>query len=110
MFDDCYKLMTTRNLFANEYNLQIQLVGEGFKNCQLRDVSGMFSNSGLFGIIPYRLFFMKKSDNTINQTITNMDKIFYGCWCLGYDSERKIDLELVLRGLGTSESPYIYSS
>ena len=110
MFDDCYKLMTTRNLFANEYNLQIQLVGEGFKNCQLRDVSGMFSNSGLFGIIPYRLFFMKKSDNTINQTITNMDKIFYGCWCLGYDSSRKIDLEFVLSGLGTSESPYIYSS
>ena len=107
MFDDCVKLMTTRNLFANDHNLKIQLVGEGFKNCKLKNVSGMFSDSGLFGVIPYRLFFMTNPDNTIRRSVTNMYRVFANCWCLGYDSTREIDLEFILSGDGTAERPYV---
>ena len=100
MFDDCRSLKTTRNLFNGCNNLKIQLIGEGFKNCQLKDVSGMFSNSGLFGIVPYRLFFMNKTNldgsKSIVKTIANMSELFSGCWCLGYDKNRKIDLKKVL--------------
>jgi hypothetical protein len=45
-------------LFENSYNLDISLIGEGFKNCNLTDVSGMFRGSSVFGMIPYRLFYM----------------------------------------------------
>lgn len=94
MFDDCTSLRTTKNLFNGCNNLKIKLVGEGFKNCQLTNVSGMFQNSGLFDIIPYRLFFMEKIKNgvrSINRTIENMQDIFKGCWNLGYSSDRVID-------------------
>ena len=83
MFEDTIALKVTRNLFNGCNKLKIQLVGEGFKNCALTDVSGMFTNSGVFGVIPYRLFFMSKTnvDNSksISKTITNMSGIFNGC-------------------------------
>lgn len=100
MFNDCISLQTTRSLFEGCHNLKIQLVGEGFRNCKLSDVSNMFANSGLFGVIPYRLFFMDKDNGdgtrSIVRTITTMSGVFSGCWCLGYDSTRKIDLESYL--------------
>ena len=94
MFDDCTELLITKNLFHGCTNLKIQLVGEGFKNCKLEDVSGMFERSALFGVIPYRLFFMEKVVNgvrSLRKTITNMTNVFNSCWNLGYDQTREID-------------------
>lgn len=96
MFDDCVSLQNIRRLFSGCNNLKLKLVGEGFKNCALSDVSYAFENSGVFGMIPYRLFFMAKSKSdgskVINQTITDMAGVFSGCWCLGYDETRTIDV------------------
>lgn len=101
LFDDCTSLQVTRNLFLNCNNLKIKLIGEGFKNCQLTDVSGMFSNSGLYDVIPYRLFFMRTENQngskSIKRSITNMSGLFSGCWCLGYDINREIDTTTILR-------------
>ena len=83
MFDDCVSLRTTVGLFSNCYDLKIKLVGEGFKNTQLVNVSRMFENSGLYGTIPYRLFFMRIDNGngtyTLRKTITDMSNIFNGC-------------------------------
>ncbi len=96
MFDDCISLTNIKSLFSDCYNLKLKLVGEGFKNCALQDVSYAFSNSGVFGTIPYRLFFMSKTNSdgskSINRTITNMEGVFSGCWCLGYDETRTFDI------------------
>lgn len=89
MFDDCVKLSNISKLFKNCHNLKLSLAGEGFKNCALTDVSEAFSYSGVYGMIPYRLFFMKDS-NGIKQTITNISNVFAGCWNLGYDNTRVI--------------------
>lgn len=100
MFDDCINLKITKNLFLNCNYLKIKLVGEGFKNCQLTDVSSMFENTSLYGNIPYRLFFMSQNngDNTysLKKTIENMTNVFNGCWCLGYDSDRIVDFNRIL--------------
>lgn len=95
MFDDCVELTTIKNLFNGCNNLKIKLVGEGFSKCKLSDVSYAFKNSGAFGMIPYRLFYMADEDG-IKQTITNMEGVFEGCWCLGYDETRKIEIGGVL--------------
>ena len=83
MFDDCVSLQITKNLFSGCYNLKMQLVGEGFKNCNLTNVSGTFRNSGVFGAIPYRLFFMEKSNpdgsKYISKTINDIENLFQGC-------------------------------
>lgn len=96
MFKDCVSLTNIKSLFSGCYNLKIKLVGEGFTNCILSDVSYAFENSGVFGGIPYRLFFMShdNSDGTksITQTITNISGVFKGCWCLGYDEQREIEI------------------
>ena len=106
MFDDCISLQITKNLFAGCYNLKMQLVGEGFRNCILSNVSGMFKNSGVYGTIPYRLFFMDKlnpnGSRSLVKTITDMENIFQGCWYLGYDYNRKISIGQTLdSNLGT---------
>lgn len=95
MFDDCISLQVVKGFFEGCHNLKIKLVGEGFKNCSLTDVSSMVANSGVYSMIPYRLFFMYKSD-TINQTITTMADVFRGCWCLGYDITRVVDVDSAL--------------
>lgn len=96
MFDDCVSLTNVKRLFSGCQNLKIKLVGEGFKNCALTDVSNMFENSGVFGMIPYRLFFMYKEDSDgtkrISRTITNINNVFKGCWCLGYSEDRTISI------------------
>lgn len=96
MFDDCTALSNTSSLFEGCYNLRMTLVGEGFKNCKLSNVSSMFSNSGVLGMIPYRLFFMSidngDGSKSIRQTITDISKVFDGCYYLGYDSSRKLNI------------------
>lgn len=79
IFKNNTKLQSISNLFSNSQKIKIRLVGEGFKNCVLKDVSGAFSRSGVFGVIPYRLFFMVDSDNKLRRTIENMENIFRGC-------------------------------
>jgi hypothetical protein len=37
------------------------LRGEGFINCSLTNVQGMLYNSGVFGTIPYKFFYMEKN-------------------------------------------------
>lgn len=103
MFDDCISLQITKSLFSGCTNLKLNLVGEGFKNCKLTDVSWMFSNSGVYGVIPYRLFFMT-TGTAIRQTITDMSRVFNGCWCLGYSIDRAIDTTSKV----TNSSPIIY--
>lgn len=108
MFDDCVSLTSIKNLFTNCHNLKIKLVGEGFKNCILTDVSYAFSNSGVFGTIPYRLFFMNinNGDGTksIRKSITNITGVFSRCWCMGYDETRAIDVgsDLIVGSTTTS--------
>jgi hypothetical protein len=101
MFDDCVNLKITKNLFYGCNQLKIKLVGEGFKNCKLEDVSGMFSNSGLYDVIPYRLFFMV-NNNKLQRTIKTMDNIFSGCWCLGYDITRSVAIGRQIYGRKTT--------
>lgn len=91
LFRDCTSLSNASYLFDNSYNLNIQLIGEGFKNCSLTDVSGMFYNSGVFGTIPYRLFYMEQ-DNVIKQSINNITAVFNNCFKLGYTNDRRIDV------------------
>ena len=91
LFKDCNSLADVSYLFDNSYNLNIQLIGEGFKNCTLTDVSGMFYNSEVFGMIPYRLFYME-TDGNIKQTINNITGVFSNCYKLGYTKDRKIDV------------------
>lgn len=100
MFDDCVSLTNIGNLFKGCHNLKLKLVGEGFKNCALQNVASAFEDSGVFGVIPYRLFFMSKDNadgsKSISRTITNMSNVFKGCWCLGYDETRTINVGLDL--------------
>lgn len=113
MFDDCVSLTNIKSLFSGCHNLKLKLVGEGFKNCSLQDVSYAFENSGVFGVIPYRLFFMSKNNadgtKSISRTINNMEGVFKGCWCLGYDNTRTIDVgsELELNSTYTTWEDHI---
>lgn len=108
MFDDCVSLTNIKNLFNGCNNLKLKLVGEGFKNCSLQDVSYAFAYSGVFGYIPYRLFFMSKDNSdgskSINRTITDISNVFKGCWCLGYDETRTFDIGSPLGSGGNSTS------
>ena len=94
LFKDCTSLRNISKLFLNQNHLKIKLLGEGFKNCKLENVSEAFKNSGLFGIIPYRLWYMY--DQQIIKTINNISNVFNGCFCLGYDETRIIDEETEL--------------
>ena len=107
MFDDCVNLRIIRSVLNGCTNLKYKLVGEGFKNCQLTDVSFAFSNSGVYGMIPYRLFFMAKNGAILN-TINNMSGVFAYCWNLGYSYQRKIDIGTPIgEGLTTSWMDHI---
>ena len=86
MFEDCESLTNASYLFYNAHNLDISLIGSGFANCPLENVEGMFANSGVFGMIPYKLFYVP------NQTISNISNVFEGCYKLGYTRARSIRL------------------
>lgn len=95
LFNDTTSLKNIRSLFYNTNKIRIKLLGEGFKNCQLEDVSSAFASSGVFGVIPYRLFFM--TDGTsIRRTIKSMQGVFRNCWLLGYTSDRTISDDTLL--------------
>lgn len=87
MFKDCTGLKDISYLFDNNHNLSIQLVGEGFKNCQLVNVNGLLRGTGVFGQIPYKFFYMEK-DGQILQTIENITSVFQNCFKLGYTNNR----------------------
>jgi hypothetical protein len=74
-------------LFDSSHFLDIKLLGEGFKNCALKNVSGMCFASGVFGMIPYRLFYMER-DGQVQQTIDNISTVFNFCFKLGYTRDR----------------------
>ena len=85
IFDDCIALENVSDLFEDAHFLNIQLVGGGFANCPIKDVSEMFKGSGVFGMIPYKLFY------TQNQTIDNISKVFDSTYKLGYSVDRSVD-------------------
>lgn len=89
MFDDCTSLQVISGILKNCNQMKITLVGEGFKNCKLVNVSEAFAGSGIFGTIPYRLFFMT-TGTEIRRTITTMTNVFGRCWNIGYDDTRVI--------------------
>lgn len=86
MFEDCTSLKDVSYLFYNSHNLDIQLIGEGFANCPIDNVERMLANSSVFGGIPYKLFY------TQHQTISNISKVFEGCFKLGYTRDRRINI------------------
>lgn len=95
LFKDTTSLSNISKLFKGSNDIRIKLLSEGFKNCKLTDVSEAFAQSGVFGVIPYRLFFMTNG-NQIRKSITNMSNLFYQCWLLGYDHTRTIDTTTIL--------------
>lgn len=98
LFRDCTSLKDVSYLFDNSYNLNIQLRGSGFINCNLTNVTGMLYNSGVFGTIPYKLFYMERNGN-IQHTIEDIGSVFAGCYKLGYTKDRSLNI-------GT---PYVYN-
>lgn len=91
LFRDCTSLKDVSYLFDNTYNLDIQLRGEGFINCSLTNVQGMLYNSGVFGTIPYKFFYMEKNGQ-IQHTIETISSVFYGCYKLGYSRNRTLNI------------------
>lgn len=91
LFKDCTSLKDVSYLFDNAHNLNIQLRGEGFINCALTNVQGMLYNSGVFGTIPYKFFYMER-EGQIQQTIDNISSVFQGCYKLGYTKDRSLDI------------------
>lgn len=91
MFDDCVELQIITGILKNTNSYKIKLIGEQFKNCKLTNVSEAFSYSSIYGFIPYRLFFMSRN-NIIQRTINNMFGVFEGCYCLGYDKSRELNI------------------
>lgn len=90
LFKDCISLKNIRSILQGCNKVKIKLIGEGFRNCKLTDVSMAFKDSGIFGTIPYRLFYMFDGNN-IGRTIELMDDVFSGCYYLGYDETREYD-------------------
>lgn len=90
LFKDCTSLENIKGFFSGQAHLKIELLGEGFKNCKLTAVDSLFKGSGVFGIIPYRLFYMEK-DGQVRRTIKSMENMFQDCVCLGFSSDREID-------------------
>lgn len=86
LFKNNTKLENISNLFYGCIDCNIKLLGDGFTTCNLKDVSKAFSYSGVYGIIPFHLFYMPK------QTITTMANVFNQCWKLGYTKDRSFNI------------------
>ena len=106
MFDDCISLSNISNLFYGQTELKLKLTGGGFKNCQLQNVSKAFARSGLFGVIPYKLWYMEKNGN-IQKTITDMSGTFDECVCLGYTKDRVINLNIPISENSNGERSFL---
>lgn len=85
LFRDCTKLNDVSLLFNGAKYLNIKLLSGGFLNNPIENFEGMLSNSGVFGMIPYK--FMRTS----GRTIKSMSGVFSGCYKLGYTADRTID-------------------
>ena len=84
MLQDCTSLTNVSGLFEGTHYLNIKLLGKGFQNCPITNVKGIFKKSGVFGMIPYQLFY------TSNQSIDNISEVFDGCYKLGYSANRTL--------------------
>lgn len=91
LFKDCVNLQNITSVLEGCIKMKIKLIGEGFKNCKLKNVASAFKNSAVYGVIPYHLFYMVKN-NEIQRTIDDMSNVFEGCYYLGYDETRELDL------------------
>jgi hypothetical protein len=89
MFDDCTSLDTISGLIQNCNKNKIKLIGGQFKNCKLKNVDNAFNYSGIYGYIPYKLFYMEGSNGSVRQTIESMSGVFSACYYLGYDKTRE---------------------
>jgi hypothetical protein len=95
-FKGCTSLKDVSYLWYGNTNLKIHLLGEGFKDCALQNVSAMLSSTATFGYIPYRLFYMERNGE-VKQTITNMTNLFDSCWNIGYTSDRSYKIGYSLK-------------
>jgi hypothetical protein len=102
LFDDCVSLQNISGILKNCYKNKIKLIGGQFKNCRLTDVSSAFNNSGIYGFVPYKLFYMAGSNGSIKQTINKMSGVFSSCYHLGYDKTRVLYEEITMNGIETN--------
>lgn len=91
IFKDCLNLQNISYMLQECNKMKIKLLGKGFENCKIKNAEGAFRNSSIFGTIPYQLFYMHKN-GVIQRTIENMSNVFEGCYYLGYDETRELDL------------------
>ena len=82
MFEDCVALKEIPAFFSGMTNVNYTLSGNGFKNCQLEDVSNIFDNTGYKALksgIPLKMFYQCDKDGCVRNTIKNMSSAFRGC-------------------------------
>lgn len=97
---DCTSVTDASRLFANMKNVKYSLVGNGFKNCNLQNVSYMFNGrygDCLIGAIPLKLFYEEDENGFVKKTIKNMSNLFYYCGSSAltyYDSNTISDEDL----------------
>ena len=103
-FDDCTSLQVISHILEGNEDLHYTLAGDRMKNTVLTDVSRAFASSGLYGTIPYHLFYMEDGNGNIRHTIDDMSGIFDSCWYLGYDDTRRVQTGVVTDKYGNKTS------
>jgi hypothetical protein len=81
LFKDCTNLSDIEGLVYGCNTHKFKLNPEGFKNCKLKNVVDAFSNSAVYGGIPYKFFKMS------NATIEDMSGCFNKCYNLWYTKD-----------------------
>jgi hypothetical protein len=81
LFKDCTNLSDIEGLVYGCNTYKFKLNPEGFKNCKLKNVVDAFSNSAVYGGIPYKFFKMN------NASIEDMSGCFKNCYNLWYTEE-----------------------
>ena len=117
---DCINVTDASRLFARMKNARYSLVGGGFKNNSLTNVSSMFNgyqSNGLVGSIPFKLFYEEDENGFPKNTITNMNSVFYFCnssEMTYYDAHSISDSDLYeknpdyIEGSASEETKYPY--
>ena len=83
---DCTSVKDASHLFANLKNVRYSLLGKGFINNSLENVSYMFDNYdyvSMVGGIPFKLFYEEDLNGLPKKTITNMSYVFRNCCSSG---------------------------